>query len=84
ICAPKKFKFLIGGIIKTFPSIDVATKNIEIFDRRISPNISSNQFGHQKYSNIRPSPPIDFYKKYSNSCSKDFSKHFLQSICAIF
>ena len=64
ICAPKIFKFLIGGIIRTFPPIDLATKNIQIFDRRISQNISSNQFGHQKNSKI--------FKVLTGGCIKTF------------
>ena len=50
--APTICKFWIGRIIRTFPPIDFATNNVEIFDRRISWNISSNQFRHQQYWNF--------------------------------
>ena len=71
ICAPKLFKSLIGRITVTFPPIDLAPKDIQIFNRRILQNI------HQNIS----SKPFD-YKTYSNFWSEDFSKHFLQSIWA--
>ena len=78
-------KYLIGGIIWTFPPIDLDTKNVQSFDRRFYQNISSNQFRHQKcwnfglkWSSEHFSDRIG-YRKYSKFWSEDFPKHFLQT-----
>ena len=50
IWIPKIFKVLIGGFIKTFPPINLGTKNVQILDWRNHQNIYSDRFGYQPYS----------------------------------